>query len=232
MVGNIRNMTPDDDTQLSLRDRLRAIPSLVGNPVGFDPRVCPPAPRELFLQWFRIAEQGGVPEPHAMTVSTVDAAELPDSRMLVLKDITPEGAWCFAGNRDSTKGLQLQANPVAALLFYWREQLRSVRLRGSVTQSTQEESRNDFLARSLQARAAALSGRQSTALDAGSTLTAEVEEAGARLEADPGLVPDQWTVWQLHPTEVEFWEGSGTRLHTRLRYERTDDGWSTSLLRP
>jgi pyridoxamine 5'-phosphate oxidase len=221
-----------DSAEHSLRRHLRAIPSLVGNPLGFDPSTHPSTPQELFLEWFRAAEDAGIPEPHAMTVATVDADGLPDSRMLVLKDLTQEGAWCFAGRRDSAKGRQLAQHPAAALMFSWREQVRSVRIRGPVVEATAEESRADFLARHMEARAVALSGRQSTPVDSRAELIGDVEAASLRLSEDPALVPEEWTVWRLEPIEVEFWEGSRTRLHARLRYERTADGWHTAQLRP
>lgn len=167
-----------------------------------------------------------------MTVSTVDPDGVPDSRMLVLKDLTSEGAWCFAGRHDSTKGDHLRASPVAALLFYWREQIRSVRIRGRIIEGSREEARADFTARHPEARAVALSGQQGTLVTAVSDLTHDVDMAAKRLAADPNLVPEEWTVWKLHPNEVEFWQGSETRLHTRLRYQRRASGWGVTQLRP
>jgi pyridoxamine 5'-phosphate oxidase len=218
--------------QQDFRDHLRLIPSLVGTPLGFDADAVPATPQELFLQWFRSAEDAGIPEPHAMSVSTLDADGVPDSRMLVLKDLSPAGAWCFAGRRDSTKGLQLAAHSAAAILFYWREQVRSVRVRGTVVEGTAAEARADFVARHLEARAVALSGRQGSSVSRGADILRDVEAAVLRLTDDPDLVPEEWTVWKLEPTEVEFWQGSNSRLHTRLRYERTSSGWRTSELRP
>jgi pyridoxamine 5'-phosphate oxidase len=216
----------------NLRDRLRAIPSLVGEPLGFDPISVPAAPQALFLEWLRAAEYAGIAEPHAMTVSTVDTDGIPDARMLVLKDLTYSGAWCFAGKRDSAKGSQLAAHPVAALTFYWREQVRSVRVRGTITEGSADDSIRDFRARNTDARAVALSGRQSTPVASQDGLTREIEVGRRRLVGTPDLVPEEWTVWKLDPIEVEFWEGSSTRAHTRLRYQRATGGWRTSLLYP
>ena len=123
----------------NVRAQLRSLPSLVGDPRAFDPAQHPSTPQELFTEWFREALDAGVPEPHAMTLSTIGADGIPDSRMLVLKDLTPDGAWCFAGGRDSTKGRQLTEHPAAALVFYWREQVRSVRIRGRITEAAAEE---------------------------------------------------------------------------------------------
>lgn len=199
---------------------------------AFDPTQHPPTPQELFLEWFHSAESAGTPEPHTMTVSTIDPDGVPDSRMLVLKDLTADGAWCFAGQRDSTKGAQLGARPVAALLFYWREQIRSVRIRGRIIEGSPEEARADFTARHPEARAVALSGQQGTLVTTGSDLAHDVNTAAKHLAADPTLVPEAWTVWKLDPSEVEFWQGSETRLHTRLRYQRSAYGWDVTQLRP
>lgn len=219
-------------TDSSFRDHLRSIPSLVGHPVGFDPASHPSTPQELFLDWFRAAEEAGIAEPHAMSVSTIDAEGVPDTRLLVLKDLTEDGAWCFAGKRDSAKGRQLSTTPVAALTFYWRELVRSVRIRGRITEAPEAETRRDFTARSLDARAIALAGKQSAPLGSLDELARDVEEARQRLHQDPAAVPAAWTVWELRPSAVEFWEGSTSRLHTRLRYDHTSNGWRTSQLRP
>lgn len=216
----------------SFRDHLRAIPSLVGTPPAFDPSQHPSTPQELFLDWFRFAERANIQEPHAMTVSTVGADGVPDSRMLVLKDLTAEGAWCFAGRTDSTKGRELRENPAAAMLFYWREQVRSVRIRGRILQGSTGEARGDFIARHTGARAVALSGQQGAPLAEAATLAHDVDVATKRLAADAELVPEEWRVWKLEATEVEFWQGSNSRLHTRLRYQRGPSGWNASLLRP
>jgi pyridoxamine 5'-phosphate oxidase len=231
-MTDLQSRADQTETDTSMRSYLRAIPSLVGEPVGFDPNTYPASPQPLFLEWLLAAEAAGISEPHAMTVSTVDADGIPDARMLVLKDLTPEGAWCFAGKLDSSKGHQLAARPVAALTFYWREQLRSVRIRGPITEGSAEEANQDFTARSVSARAVALSGRQSTPLDSRDELTHDIEVAQRRILHAPDLVPDGWSVWKLEPTQVEFWEGSNTRVHTRLRYERETAGWRVAQLRP
>lgn len=184
------------------------------------------------MEWLRSAENAGIAEPHAVAVSTIDSDGAPDSRMLVLKDLTSEGSWCFAGRRDSAKGTQLGARPVAALLFYWREQIRSVRIRGHIVEGSPDEARADFTARHPEARAVALSGRQGAALTAQDDLAHDVATAATRLAAECDLVPEEWVVWKLDPTEVEFWQGSESRLHTRLRYRRRAPGWDVTQLRP
>lgn len=167
-----------------------------------------------------------------MTVSTIGTDGLPDARMLVLKDITPEGQWCFAGRTDSTKGQQLQASPSAALTFYWREQLRSVRVRGTISVASPDEAAKDFLARHVDARAVALSRRQSSTIRCLDEVREEVSSTRRGLESASGRLHEKWAVWGLKAVTVEFWEGSATRLHTRLRYTRAGDDWETDLLSP
>jgi pyridoxamine 5'-phosphate oxidase len=213
----------------SMRARLRDQKSLVGTPPAFDPDSATDDPRILFEAWFAEAVAAGIPEPHAMTLSTIGADGVPDARVLILKDVTDGGGWTFASGRGSAKGLQLRASPVAALTFYWPTQLRSIRLRGPVVEAPAKEAAEDFRERGLTARAIALAGTQSEPVP--NDLDA-VERARARLLEHPGLVAPDWTLWRLHPASVEFWQGSESRDHLRLQYTRVDEYWSRRRLWP
>ena len=136
---------------------LRAIPSLIGSPPPLDLAELPPTPEELFLQWLAIARDAGVAEPLAMTLATVDADGLPDARLLILKDVGPEG-WAFASERSSEKGRQLAAAPAAALSFWWQPQMRAVRVRGSVVEAPAGESAADLARRPADVRATLADG--------------------------------------------------------------------------
>jgi pyridoxamine 5'-phosphate oxidase len=135
----------------SIRDLLRAVPALTGTAPPFDPRTAPDDPAVLFLAWFDEALTAGVAEPHAMTLSTVDAEGRPDARTLILKDVDGLG-WAFASTRTSAKGHQLAVHPSAALSFWWPSQMRAVRVRGPVVQASAAESAEDLAARSAAAR--------------------------------------------------------------------------------
>ncbi|UJP11108.1 pyridoxamine 5'-phosphate oxidase family protein [Microbacterium sp. KUDC0406] len=135
----------------SIRYLLRAVPALTGSAPPFDPRAVPDDPVTLFLTWFDEALAAGVVEPHAMTLSTVDAEGRPDARTLILKDVDRLG-WAFASPRSSAKGHQLAVHPSAALSFWWPSQVRAVRVRGPVLQGTEAESAADLAARSAAAR--------------------------------------------------------------------------------
>lgn len=135
-----------------LAARLRALPSLTGTaPVhGLD--ALPQDPVALFVRWLDQAVAAGVPEPHAMTLATVDADGVPDARTLLLKGVDARG-WAFAGPVSSRKGSQLRARPAAALAFWWPGVLRAVRVRGVVVEASRHESGADLAARSAAARA-------------------------------------------------------------------------------
>ncbi|UYO96012.1 pyridoxamine 5'-phosphate oxidase family protein [Microbacterium sp. M28] len=132
-------------------DWLRGLPSLTGTPPDPDPAAVPDDPETLFVEWIVGAVQAGVPEPHAMTLATVDAEGAPDARTVILKDVGGRG-WAFAGHRASRKAEQLAARPVAALDFWWQPVMRAVRVRGSVVQADAADSAADLAARSPAAR--------------------------------------------------------------------------------
>ncbi|MFC4242711.1 pyridoxal 5'-phosphate synthase [Gryllotalpicola reticulitermitis] len=214
----------------TLRDRLRATPSVIGTAPAFDPAAAPEDPRKLFLEWLNVALDANVPEPHVTTLSTVDADGQPDARVLVLKDVTDDGAFEIATSDESAKGQQLATNPRVALSFYWTPLARSVRLRGTATRATPAESAADFLARHPASRAIALVGRQSAPLADDVERERLIAANLARVEADPELVSEAWTVWRIVPIEIQFWQGDSSRNHLRLRYDRTGDGWQRQRL--
>lgn len=136
--------------------QLRAIPALTGK-IQAAEQALPQHPVELFRRWLQEALDAGVPEPHAMTLSTVDAQGLPDARVLILKDIDERG-WAFASPASSAKGEQLAGQPFAALSFWWQPLVRAVRIRGAVVEASREECQADLAARSAEARAAVSPG--------------------------------------------------------------------------
>lgn len=137
----------------SARERLAPIRSLTGTPPALDLGALPGDPVTLFLAWLDEAVAHDVPEPRAMTLSTVDGDGLPDSRVVVLKDVS-EWGWAFASTASSRKGPQLGQSPVAALGFWWQPMMRAVRVRGEVVEATPQEAAADLAARSPAARSA------------------------------------------------------------------------------
>ncbi|MFD8290032.1 pyridoxal 5'-phosphate synthase [Streptomyces lavendulae] len=208
-----------------VRGWLRGLEVFSGPLPGFAPERAPDDPVRLFLSWLSDAVADGLRDPHAMTLSTVDEAGDPDARVLILKDVDATG-WRFAGHAFSPKGHQLSVHPRAALSFYWPEHGRQVRLRGPVTPGSARENAEDFLARSATARAEALLGRQSQYLADADERDRALEKTLGLIAREPSLVDSAWTLYTLAPTVVEFWQAAESRVHTRLRYERTPAGWA------
>ncbi|MFE5730021.1 pyridoxal 5'-phosphate synthase [Streptomyces sp. NPDC056528] len=213
----------------AVRDWLRGIEVFARPLPVFDPEQAPVEPSDLFLTWLAEAVETGVPDPHAMTLSTVDEAGDPDARVLILKNADASG-FQFAAHAASPKGVQLAGAPRAALTFYWAEFGRQVRVRGAVVPDAPERSAADFLARGTTARAEALLGRQSRYLSDPDTRDRALRESLARVEAAPGLVDPAWTLYTVVPDTVEFWQAAVSRVHVRLRYEREPDGWQRRQL--
>uniref|UniRef100_A0AAU2JHD8 Pyridoxal 5'-phosphate synthase n=1 Tax=Streptomyces sp. NBC_00049 TaxID=2903617 RepID=A0AAU2JHD8_9ACTN len=214
----------DIDDGAEVRAWLRGIEVFARPLPEFAPEQAPADPVRLFLSWLFEAVTDGLPDPHAMTLSTVDEAGDPDARVLLLKGVGASG-WQFAGHAFSPKGAQLAVHPRAALSFYWPQHGRQVRIRGTVTPGSAERSAADFLARSASARAESLLARQSQYLTDPAERDHALAKSLALLEAEPSLVDSAWTLYTLAPAEVEFWQAAEDRMHTRLRYERTGDGW-------
>ncbi len=198
---------------------------------AFDPAGAPAEPLALFRQWLREAAEAGQPEPHTMTLATADATGAPSVRTLMLHDADERG-WHFASHRGSRKGRELAARPRAALGFYWPAVGRQVRVSGPVSEAGPEESAADLHRRSTGALAAALVGRQSEVLDSTEELARASEAAWERAQREPDAAVPSWTLYVLHPEEVEFFQGDARRRHVRLNYRREGGRWTTELLWP
>jgi pyridoxamine 5'-phosphate oxidase len=216
---------------VTIRDLLRTLRVFDRPLPGFDTDQVPDEPVSLFVGWLGEAVNAKVVEPHVMTLSTVDPQGRPDARVVILRNVTAEG-WQFTASATGAKGAQLAANPQAALSFYWREQGRQVRVRGRVAAAGRNTSAADFLVQSEGSRIADLVGRQSTVLKDPAELARGMEAARRRLADDPQLVAQDYTVYELTPAEVEFWQGDHQRQHIRLRYRRSGAGWVTERLWP
>jgi pyridoxamine 5'-phosphate oxidase len=226
-------MTAEDsqtDRPSPTREMLRGLHALAG-PFKRDHDSSFTHPAEMFVAWLRDAIAAGQPEPHAMTLSTVDTEGCPDARVLILKDVDADH-WSFASTRTGPKGLQIAANPNVALTFYWPLLGRQVRVRGEATDLGAAVGAADFHARSREARAVALMERQSDALDRPEQVEAMYNRQLDRLAADPELTSARWAAYAVAPREVEFWQGSEDRRHWRLRFTREGAAWRKTLLWP
>ncbi len=224
-------MTLELTTPLTPRSVLRSLPSVPEPAWPINAQSAPETPHLLFWQWLQFAVESGVPEPHAMTLSTGGERGYPDARVLILKDLDERG-WHFATDALSPKGRQIVAQPHVALTFYWPRLGRQVRLRGVATALDEAAGRADFRARSLSSRATALLGRQSQPLGS----LQELDERLATMRRCLGVAPDIhapcWSVYAVAPVEVEFWQGDRDRRHLRLSYTQRPDGWQRQMLWP
>ncbi len=190
-------------------------------------------PFALFDRWFEEAQAQEPNDPNAMALSTVDAAGLPDSRMVLLKGCDPRG-FVFYTNSFSAKGRELDGSPRAALLFHWKSLRRQVRVRGQVAAVSQAESDAYFDSRPRGSQLGAWASDQSQPLDARATLEQRVRDFEAKFEGAPVPRPPHWLGYCIVPSQIEFWRNRRSRLHERLVFQRIDPGepWTRGMLYP
>jgi len=187
-------------------------------------------PIAQFAAWFERAAREA-PLPDAMTLATVDAAGEPDARMVLLKGVDAEG-FRFFTNYESAKAGQLAAGGAGALVVYWRELDRQVRVRGTVERLDEAGSDAYFATRSRESQLGAWASPQSQPLDTREALDARVREAEARFADGEVPRPEHWGGYLVRPRTIEFWQGQVGRLHDRFRYTRDGAGWRIERLAP
>ncbi len=199
---------------------------------GLRRRDLDPDPIKQFHVWFAAAIKAGIHDANAMALATATLDGKPSARIVLLKDFDERG-FVFYTNYASEKGRQLEKNPRAALVLYWMEVERQIRIEGVVEKTLREESEQYFHTRAAGAQLGAWASRQSEVIDARRVLGARLEEMKQRFAKGEISLPPHWGGYRLKPERIEFWQGRPDRLHDRFRYTRLADGsWSIDRLAP
>lgn len=191
-----------------------------------------PDPVIQFQKWFEQALAAQLPEPNAMTLATVTPDGQPAARMVLLKEVDEKGFVLFT-NYNSHKGQELAANPQAALVFWWAELERQVRIVGTVEKISPEQSDSYFEMRPPNSRLGAWASNQSEVIASREILEQQLQEFQKKYENQEVPRPPHWGGYRVIPTQIEFWQGRPSRLHDRLLYTRaSDDTWKIERLSP
>jgi pyridoxamine 5'-phosphate oxidase len=200
-------------------------------------------PIDQFTRWWNEAVASQIDEVNAMTLATANAAGIPAARIVLLKGYNPNG-FIFFTNYESDKGKNLAQNPNAALVFFWKELERQIRIEGTVEKVSAEESDRYFNSRPASSRIGAWASPQSAVIENRLVIEQNVERYSSIFANDSIERPDHWGGYIVKPTSIEFWQGRSSRLHDRIKYTlvnsaynaatdtRTDLNWKIERLAP
>jgi pyridoxamine 5'-phosphate oxidase len=184
-----------------------------------------------FGRWFEEALKAQVQEPNAMTLATASADGAPSARIVLLKGFDDRGFVFFTDYR-SRKAGELTENSRAALVFYWPELERQIRITGSTVRTEREESEAYFRSRPRGSRIGAWVSHQSQVIGNRRELEERIQEVERRYPEDDIPLPPYWGGFRLQPESLEFWQGRTSRLHDRIRYLRAGGSWRIERLSP
>lgn len=188
-------------------------------------------PFDQFSQWWTEAIQSDIDEVNAMTLATVNQHNRPSARIVLLKDFNASG-FVFYTNYDSNKGKQLESNPYASLVFFWKELERQVRIEGKCERVASTESDAYFKSRPIGSQIGAAASPQSSIISDRSILTENVEALKQQFPNGDIPRPAHWGGYRLIPETIEFWQGRSNRLHDRIKYIKEGATWKIVRLAP
>jgi pyridoxamine 5'-phosphate oxidase len=184
-----------------------------------------------FEKWWADAIASNIDEVNAMTLATVNADGKPSARIVLLKGLKPNG-FEFYTNYNSNKAQQIEANSNVALVFFWKELERQVRVEGIIEKVADEQSTSYFLSRPIASQIGAWASPQSSVIANRDILEQNVEKVQKQFSETAMQRPPHWGGYIVHPTSVEFWQGRRSRLHDRILYTLQGESWIKSRLAP
>jgi pyridoxamine 5'-phosphate oxidase len=185
-----------------------------------------------FEKWWNEAMQSGLEEINAMTLATASAAGLPAARIVLLKQFDEKG-FVFFSNYESFKGMQLDENPRACLVFFWKELERQVRITGLVEKTTGVESDAYYNSRPVNSRIGAWASPQSQVISSREWLQENEKKYEAQFSGKTINRPPKWGGYRVKPITIEFWQGRPSRLHDRIQYTlQENNDWQIERLAP
>ena len=188
-------------------------------------------PIRQFQQWWNEALLSNIEEPNAMTLATTNKHGKPSARIVLLKGLSNDG-FVFYTNYESRKAGELKENPHAALLFFWKELERQVRIEGTITKTSEQESTEYFSSRPQLSKIGAWSSPQSSVIPSRDDLEKNVSKYQQQFGDGEIPRPPHWGGYIVKPTVIEFWQGRRNRLHDRLQYTLRNDKWIIERLAP